>query len=132
MELIKSIQYINSFIWLLVPIKQFKTRFFLFFLFLGLLDPIYILFYNYIHINSLYYYLYCATILLYLILFNLKQKYRILLVLIFLIFSSVILYYSPTQSLLLQILIHLIIFVVFLKVLIVYFSTHRKLLLFLL
>ncbi len=130
MELIKSIQLISTFIWVFVPIRQFRTRFFLFFLVLGLMDIVYFLLILSVRINSLSYYSIGIIILLYSALINVKQNNRIIVTAISMSIGIVIILMLPSQALIFQMAIHLIIFIFFIKILVVYFSENRKLLLF--
>ena len=130
MELIKFIGYINIFVWILIPIKQYKTRFFLFFLILGLFDPIAFISYYFFKFNMGVLYLIGTIILLYPALFEIGKKIKLSIIFSFLIASLIVVFYAMNISIIIQILIHFIIFISFLKVLVVFFSENRKLLLF--
>lgn len=130
MQLIKYIQFTLIIIWFLVPIRQFKTRFFGYFLVLALMDPLYILLTQFIVIDSPSYYLFCTIALIFPTLFDLQKKYTIGLIGFFILWSWLAFYKFPAQLIAIQIIIHLIIFIFFLKVLILFFSKHRNLLLF--
>ena len=129
-ELIKSIQYLSSFIWLLVPIRQFKTRFFFFFLVLGLLDPLAFISHHFFKFNTTVLYLLGTILLLYPALFELGKKIKLSIILFLLTASLIVVFYSMPVSIIIQMVIHFIIFITFLKVLVIYFSENRKLLLF--
>lgn len=130
MGLINYIHYITIIVWLLIPIRQYTTRFFLFFLILALVDPFLLGIYQFVQINSILYYLFCAIILLYPTLFEIKKSIRIILIVFFLILSFTMLQFSIIDAILIQIIIHLMIFIFFLNLLVIYYSRNRQLLLF--
>jgi len=130
MLLIESIAYINAIVWLIIPIRQFKTRFFLFFLILGLLDPTVYIWDHIFTLNIAIPYLLGTTILLYPALFELKNKIKLGLILALFTMDLIIVFYAINISIIIQMVIHFIIFISFLKVLVVFFSENRKLLLF--
>ena len=130
MELLKIILYINSLIWFLIPIRQYKTRFFSFFLVLALFDPIVIILYQFLTFKSLNLYLIGTVILLYPALFGVTKKIKISILLLFCIASLITIYFSLFDLILIQIAIHLIIFIYFLKLFVIHFSESRQILLF--
>ena len=130
MLILKSIAYITIIVWLIIPIRQFKTRFFLFFLVLGLLDPIAYSLGHILKLNTTVPYLFGTIILLYPALFEIKKQIKLGLVLILFTAGIIVVFYAMNISLIIQIVIHFIIFVSFLKVMVVFFSENRKLLLF--
>ena len=130
MFIIESIIYINSIVWLIIPIRQFKTRFFLFFLILGLLDPTAYILGQIFKLNYAVSYLFGTIILLYPALFEIKKKFKLGLVLTLFSTGLIVVFYAMNISLFIQMVVHFIIFVSFLKVLVVFFSENRKLLLF--
>jgi len=130
MLIINSIVLINSLVWLFVPIRQFKTRFFFFFLVLGLLDPITYILVQIFKLNTAVPYLLGTIILLYPALFEIKKKFKLGLILALFSTGLIVVFYAINISIIIQIVIHFIIFISFLKVLVVYFSENRKLLLF--
>lgn len=130
MDLIKYIHYINIIVWFLIPIRQFKTRLFLFFLILALVDPFLLGIYQFVQINSILYYLFCAIILLYPTLFEIKKSIRIILIVFFLILSFISVQFSIIDAILIQIIIHLMIFIFFLNLLVIYYSRNRQVLFF--
>lgn len=130
MLIIKFIALINSLVWLLVPIRQFRTMFFLFFLILGLLDPAAYVLARIFNLNTAATYLLGTIILLYSALFEMKKKFKFGLVLVLFTAGVIVVFYAMNISLIIQIIIHFIIFVSFLKVLVVFYSLNRKLLLF--
>jgi hypothetical protein len=130
MQILKIIGLASVFVWLLIPIRQFRTRFFLFFLVLGLLDPIALLWGMLLHYNIDAPYLFGTVLLFYLALFEVKKEIKIGLSLVLISATFIIVFYSISTSSIFQIIIHFIIFIYFLKVLVVYFSENRKLLLF--
>lgn len=132
MELIKYITYLSSVVWLLAPIRQYKTRFFLFFLLLGLYDPIFIPAYYLFKVDISLLYLVGTSLLLYPAFFYIKDDTKFVITFFFLTVSLIVAIYFPANAIILQIIMHLIIFFSFLKVFIVSFSETRKISLFLL
>ena len=130
MTIINYIAYLNIFIWLLIPIRQYNTRFFPFFLVLGILDTISLSFFYLFNINLTITYLFGTNVLLYAALFDLGKKKKFTLVLFFIIVSFFIVSFSIKESWIIQFIIHFIILITFLKILIIYFGNTRKLLLF--
>lgn len=130
MQLITIIAISSIFVWLLIPIRQFRTRFFLFFLVLGLLDLIVILLRLVLQFNFEITYLFGSALLLYPALITIKKKIRLALCLAIFLVSLFTVFYSINNSNLVQITIHLIILIYFLKILVVYYSENRNLLLF--
>ena len=130
MLLIESIAIINSVVWLIIPIRQFKTRFFLFFLILGLLDPTAYIWDHIFKLNIAVPYLLGTIILLYPALFEIKKKFKIGLIHALFTVGLIVVFYAINISIIIQIVIHFIIFISFLKVLVIFFSENRKLLLF--
>jgi hypothetical protein len=127
MEIIKFITYALAIIWLLVPIKQYRTRFFYFFLILGLLDPITITLYKFLSFRSLELYLVGAVLLIYPALFDVMKWKRIVLISIFAFVSILTVIFSPTNVTMVHLAIHSILLIQFLKVLMKYFSENRSL-----
>lgn len=74
MLIIKSIAYITIIVWLIIPVRQFKTRFFLFFLILGLLDPTAYILGHIFKLNIAVPHLLGTIILLYPALFEIKKN----------------------------------------------------------
>ena len=132
MELLKYIIYINTFVWFLVPIRQYQTRFFIFFLILGLFDPIFIASNFLFKINISIMYLLGTSILLYTALFNLIMKTRLILSVFFFVLSLLFFYFSAEKSILLQLIMHLLIFFNFFKMFVLSYSESRKVSIFLL
>lgn len=130
MLIIKSIAYVTIIVWLIVPVRQFKTRFFLFFLILGLLDPTAYVLGQIFKLNISISYFLGTIILLYPALFEIKKQIKFGLVLVLFTAGIIVVFYAMNISLIIQIVIHFMIFISFLKVLVVYFSENRKLLLF--
>lgn len=128
MELLKLILYFNSFVWFLTPIRQFRTRFFYFFLVLALFDPAVILLHQFLIFRSLEIYLIGTVILIYTALIDFPTRTKSLVMLSFACISLVVVVYSLFDTILIQITIHMIIFIIFLRVLIIYFSENRKIL----
>jgi hypothetical protein len=127
MGLINLIINTNTLVWVIIPFRQYKTRFFGYFLILAVLDLAYIVLKNFIQINTLYYYLYGTILLLYPALLEIKHNYKIGILIVLGITGSFVLYNSPIDSILVQVVIHLIIFINFLKLLIIHYSQARKL-----
>jgi hypothetical protein len=130
MLIIESIAYLNSIVWLIIPIRQFKTGFFLFFLVLGLLDLLAFTTFYTTKLNIEFLYLFGTVILLYPALFEMKKEYKLGLLSFFLIMAFIVVFYFPGSSIILQIVIHSIIFISFLRILVLYYSENRKLLVF--
>jgi len=130
MLIIKAIAYITIIVWLIIPIRQFKTRFFLFFLIIGLLDPTAYILSLIFNLNIAVPHLLGTIILLYPALFEIKKQIKLWLILTLFSTGLIVVFYAISISIIIQIVIHLIIFISFLKVLVIYFSENRKLLLF--
>jgi len=130
MQLIIIIAFASVFVWLIIPLRQFRTRFFPFFLVLGLLDPAAFISGRIIHYNLDILYLFGCVILLYLALLEIRTKIKVWLVILFTAAALIVVLYYINSISILQIIIHLIILVYFLKILVVYYSENRKLLLF--
>ncbi|OGU75848.1 MAG: hypothetical protein A2V93_01075 [Ignavibacteria bacterium RBG_16_34_14] len=130
MLIINSIVLINSLVWLFVPIRQFKTRFFFFFLILALFDPTAYVWGQIFKSNTAVPYLFGTIVLLYPALFEIKKQIKFGLILALFTAGLIVVFYAINISIIIQIVIHFIIFVSFLKVMVVFFSLNRKLLLF--
>ncbi|OGU40213.1 MAG: hypothetical protein A2315_17285 [Ignavibacteria bacterium RIFOXYB2_FULL_35_12] len=130
MLILKSIAYITIIVWLIIPIRQFKTRFFLFFLILGLLDPIAYSLGHILNLNYTVSYLFGTIVLLYPTLFEIKRKIKLWLVFACLTIGLFVVLYPINVSTIIQIVIHFIIFISFLRILVVFFSENRRILLF--
>lgn len=130
MELLSYIAYTSIIIWVIIPVRQFNTTFFLFFLILGLLDfSSFILVYVFkTEVEIIY--LIGTTILLYPLLTDLKNAYRFGVVSILVAVAFIIFYCTNINPILFQMVIHLAILIYFLKVLILYYGLNRKVLLF--
>lgn len=120
----------STFIWILIPLRQYKTRFFGYFFVLAVIDLIFFIAHRFIFINSLYYYLFGTILLVYPTLFELNRKNKILLISTLTLFGTLVVFYAPLYSALFQIAIHIMIMVFFLKILVIYYSQKRKLLIF--
>jgi hypothetical protein len=130
MELLRYIGYLSLIIWVLIPIRQFGTRFFLFFLILGLLDLTAFVLLIIFKINFELNYLVGTSLLLYPLLTDLKNVYRFGVVSILVVAAFIIFYYTSISPILFQMVIHLAILIYFLKVLVLYYELNRKVLLF--
>ncbi|HCY75823.1 MAG TPA: hypothetical protein DHV28_07860 [Ignavibacteriales bacterium] len=130
MELLRYIAYASIVIWALIPIRQFGTRLFLFFLILALLDlSSFILLYVF-KTKTEVIYLIGTTILLYPLLTELKNIYRFGVVWVLVAAAFIIFYYTSISPILFQMVIHLAILIYFLKVLVLYYGLNRNVLLF--
>lgn len=130
MELLRYIAYTSIFIWVLIPIRQFRTRFFLFFLILGLLDLSSLILLYVFNSKAEIFYLIGTAILLYPFLTDLKNVYRFGVVAVLIVSAFIIFYYTNINPILFQMVIHIAILIYFLKVLILYYGLNRKILLF--
>lgn len=130
MNLLLIITYTSSLVWLLVPIRQYNTRFFLFFLILGLFDPVFISSYYIFKLDISILYLIGTVLLLYFALFDFKKKNRLILSLVFLIISTVVAFHYKEKIAIVELVIHLIIFFNFLRIILKDYSTNRQLLVF--
>ncbi|QQS35277.1 MAG: hypothetical protein IPM56_13620 [Ignavibacteriales bacterium] len=124
------IYYIFTVFWLFVPFRQYRTRFFLPFLLLALSDPIYIAFYELVPVKTDDYYLVMSIIFLYLMMFDVKTKTRIGVVIFFVLTSIPFFMISNLSTEILTLVIHAVIFIVLLRILAVHFSLHRNILIF--
>ena len=105
------IAYSNTFVWLIPPFRQYRTKYFYFFLVLALMDPVVLIFWRLLLINPQ---LISPVVALFLIfsLFPISSK-NILLT----FFSCLVLilgepYLNNTQILLLNALIHIVVLVI--------------------
>ncbi len=128
MQLLKLILYFNSFVWFLIPIRQFRTRFFYFFLVLAFFDPAVILLHQFLILRSLDVYLIGTVILIYTALIDFPTRTKLFIMLSFACISLVVVVYSLFDTIVIQITIHLIILIIFLRILVIYFSENRKIL----
>ena len=127
MELIKYITYLSSIVWLLIPIRQYKTRFFLFFLLLGLYDPVFISAFYLFNVDVSVLYLLGTCLLPYAVLFNVKVRTKYFITIFLFIICGIVVFYFPTKIIILQLMIHLLIFFSFLKTFTISYSDIRKL-----
>ncbi len=132
MELIKYIAYLSSIVWLLSPIRQYKTRFFLFFLLLGLYDPVFISAFYLFKVDISVLYLPGSIVLLYSVLFNVKDRTKYVITISLFIICVIVALYSPANVIILQLIIHILIFFSFLKIFTINYSDNRKISVFLL
>lgn len=130
MALVQVIQLLSTLLWIFVPIRQSRTRLFLFFLILGLSDIIYIVLMLALEIESLTFYAFSAATLLYAALISISRRKRLLLFAFTITSAGIIVFFLPDQKIVFQIIIHLIVFALFTRLMILYFSENRKLLLF--
>ena len=130
MELLRYIGYLSLIIWVLIPIRQFGTRLFLFFLILSLIDLTAFVMLFVFKINFELIYLVGTTLLLYPLLTDLKNIYRIGVIAVLVVAAFIIFYYSNINPILFQMVIHIAILLYFLKVLVLYYGLNRNVLLF--
>ena len=130
MNTILFIIYTNTLVWLLVPIRQYNTRFFLFFLVLGLFDPVFISSYYIFKLDISTLYLIGTVLLLYLALLDFKKINRLILSWVFLIIGTVVAFHYKEKIALVELVIHLIIFFNFLRITLKEYSTSRQVLFF--
>ncbi len=130
MEILKYIGITSLVIWIIVPIRQFKTRLFFFFLILGLLDlTSFILLYLF-NLKFELIYLVGTVALLYPLLTGLKVLYKFTILLLLTAFALLTYYSGAANPVLFQAGIHFIIFVLFLRILVIHFGLHRQILIF--
>ena len=130
MELLKYITYLSSIVWLCIPIRQYKTRFFLFFLLLGLFDPVFISAYYLFKNDITILYLLGSSLLLQTVLFNFNAGSKSIITISLFIVCLIFAFYFPTKVVILQLIIHTLIFFSFLKIFTISYSDTRKLSLF--
>ena len=130
MELLKYITYLSSIVWLCIPIRQYKTRFFLFFLLLGLFDPVFISVYYLFKNDITILYLLGSSLLLQTVLFNFNAGSKSIITISLFIVCLIFAFYFPTKVVILQLIIHTLIFFSFLKIFTISYSDTRKLSLF--
>ncbi len=114
-----------TFIWLLVPIRQFGTKYFLFFLILGLLDPIFILSFNIFKISVEPIFLIGTGLLTYGVFVNLSNANRLLATGTMLVVCVLSAVFVRDYYLHIILFIHLIIFFCFLTIILKEFSERR-------
>lgn len=127
MELIKYIIYLSSVVWILIPIRQYKTRFFLFFLLLGLYDPVFISAFYLFNVDVSVLYLLGSCLLPYAVLFSVKVRTKYFITIFLFIICGIVVIFFPTKIIILQLIIHLLIFFSFLKTFTISYSDIRKL-----
>lgn len=128
MELLKYIGIISILIWILVPIRQFHTKFFLFFLILGLLDFTSLIFFYVIKLNFEIVYFLGTSILLFSFIQTQKKLNDFALLALIVTVSLFIFYYTIISPMIVQTAVHFVIFIFVLRILVIYYSQHRKLL----
>lgn len=124
------ILYLNTLVWLLIPFRQFRTRFFGYFLVLGLMDPIYLILVKFDSVESSIYYSFITILLLYPTLFSIGKRTKSMLILFFLGLVILFILQFIEQILITQLLMHLVVLLFFIKHSILYLSQNKSLLLF--
>src|SRR5690606_2641892 len=104
---------INTLVWLLIPVRQFKTRFFGYFLVLGLMDPLSLTIVMLWNIDSTLFYSFITILLLYPALFSVGRRTKSMLILFFLGLVILFLLQFIEQILIAQLLMHLVILLFF-------------------
>lgn len=130
MELFKYIVYASLIIWILIPIRQFGTRLFLFFFILGLLDLTAFVLLIIFKINFEIIYLLGTSLLLYPLLNDFKDVYRFGVVSILIAAAFIIFFYTSISPIFFQMIIHLVIFIYFLRMLVLFYGISRRILYF--
>lgn len=130
MELLLTFYYISVVFWVFIPFRQYRTRFFIPFLLLALSDPFYIALFQFVRLKSDDYYLVVSIIFLYLILFDLKTRGKIILIAAFTIIVIPFFLYKELSTEIFTLTVHSYIFIIFLKIMTIYFSQQRKILVF--
>ena len=128
--LTKIIVYTSVVIWLLPPIRQFKGRFFIFFLILGLMDPVSILFSKFFGKPIPFYFYVSAgyAVLIALVWKGSSKKIKYLLIssLIFLQVFLIIVSLNTNTLLIINLVNELLIFLVVLKLYITEYANSRR------
>lgn len=127
MNFIDFITIFNTTIWLLIPIRQYRTKYFLFFLILALFDPIFLGFYYCFSISINNFYLIGTSILTIGAYPNLNKKNRVLISSIFVlitIFTAIFFKELHREN---ELVVHLFILLNFLSILVKDFSVTRQL-----
>lgn len=114
-----------AFIWLIVPVRQYKTKYFLYFLILGVLDPIYITSFYLFKVNVETIFLLGTGLLTFGAFINFNIKYRLVLSSIITILCLASILYYKEYYLEIELIIHLAIFFNFFAILLKDFSMHR-------
>lgn len=126
----KILLYVGFVIWLLPPIRQFKGRFFAFFLILAFIDPIALLFYfSYGYTIPFYFYLTAECTLLISLLWknsNIKLRYFYIVSLSIVTFCLTLINMTTNIQLTLMLFIDLIILFSILKLFITEYVNRRK------
>lgn len=130
MHIIQIIAYSSIIIWLLIPLRQIRTRFFLFFLVLALFDPIAFIWGKFLHSPIAIPYILGTAILPYTILFEVRKEIKLFIISALILSAAIFLFFFKNEVSILQIVVHLIIFIYFLKIMIVNYSEQRSLMLF--
>src|SRR5574338_664169 len=125
MSLISIIIYISILVWLAVPIRQYGTRYFIFFLILSLFDPIFISVYYIFKPNISILYLLGTNLLLYSALIGIRKLSKLFITMIFLTISIAVIIYSKKEITVIELIIHLVIFFNFLRIMILEFTVKR-------
>lgn len=130
MEFLEIIIYSNLVTWFLVPIRQYRTRFFTFFFVLALFDPIAIIAFYIASINIQQVYIVGTIIIFYVVLFDIRNEIKIGAITLLVLASIFVVFFSQINVRVIHLLVHIIILIQFLKFLIKYFSAKRRILLF--
>ncbi len=128
MEVYKIIANLNVLAWFILPIRQYNTRFFLFFFILALFDPLALLSFYIVKVSTQYVFSAGTTILLYVALFDVKKKYRILFFAFSVLMYAVSVFVFRFNEISIHIVIHFVILIQFLKLLMKKYSETRTLL----
>lgn len=118
MSFILVIIYFTVFIWLLVPIKQYNTRFFIYFLILGLLDPVAILLFYIFNIDTHVIYLIGTTVLFLPAMIGIKKKPKVYIFIPIIFYTLLELLFSIQSLLIPQLVIHIFILINFTRLMI--------------
>lgn len=132
-EILKILFYISIVVWLFPPIRQWKTKYFYFFLILALADPISLFIKNFIYIH-IYFYFPFVSLLLFLSIYKkekLNEKYHFTVTITATLLTFILTLLLEQSQLTVGILHFLIVFL-FLKEFIIRFSFKSELDIFLL
>ncbi len=105
--------YADIFFWLLPPFRQYSTKYFYYFLVMGLTDPIGILIFKLFHLNAGYFYIFSNILLVYSIFFEKKNVINFLFTIIIgsVTYATLVIFKSSfTVNNIIIIITHIIIF----------------------
>jgi hypothetical protein len=116
----------STLVWAVIPIRQYRTKLFGYFLIFAVLEVAFLILKNFYYINTYYYYLYGVILLIYPVFYGIKRKYRIWIIVGLIIIGSFLSYLSAKYAILVQLAVHLAILLNFLRYFIINYGESRR------